>query len=476
MIFKQFYLACLAHASYVIGDEETGTAIVVDPQRDVEQYIAFAGEHKLTIKHVFLTHFHADFLAGHLELRDRCGAEIHLGSQAEAEFAFTADGHGKTYQWGQVALEILETPGHTPEGISLLFTDRAAPDEPGKLLTGDTLFVGDVGRPDLLASIGVTAEQLANMLYKSLHEVILPLPDETVVYPAHGAGSMCGKSLGKETFTTLGKQRRFNYALQPMTPEEFREMVTADQPVAPTYFVHDAILNRKERQTLGVATRKMQVPLTLDDLRREQNAGAMLLDVREPGEFAAAHMKGAVNVPLSGKFASYAGSVVKPEESIVVIADPGAEGEAIMRLGRIGYDRVKGFLDGGMAALESAPELVEESRRRPVADLDEALDSETPPFVLDVRSAGEYSGGHIEGSTNIPLTRLRGELDAIPRDRPILVNCQSGHRSSIAASLLAGQGFAPVEDLLGGWKAVAALRGEGGESCSTTAAGGSCST
>ncbi|MDH3604784.1 MAG: MBL fold metallo-hydrolase, partial [Candidatus Tectomicrobia bacterium] len=241
MILKQYYLGCLAHASYVIADEETQTAVVVDPQRDIDQYLQDAEQWGVQIRHVFLTHFHADFLAGHLELRDRVGAHIYLGARAKAEYDFTPVKDGDVLEFGRLRLGVFETPGHTPEGISILVYDLEKDDHnPHAVLTGDTLFIGDVGRPDLLASIGVTADELAGMLYDSLHHKLLTLPDETLVYPAHGAGSMCGKNLSTETVSPLGNQRRYNYALQPMSEAEFKRLVTADQPEAPAYFVYDA--------------------------------------------------------------------------------------------------------------------------------------------------------------------------------------------------------------------------------------------
>ena len=283
MILQQFYLNCLAHASYVVGDEAAGLAVVVDPQRDVEQYLAFAREHGLRITHVVLTHLHADFLAGHLELRDRTGATICLGAKATAEYAFLPLKDGDAIDVGGVRLKALETPGHTPESISLVVFDLERSDtHPHAVLTGDTLFVGDVGRPDLRASLGWSAASLGNLLYDSLQHKLLALPDDSLVYPAHGAGSLCGKALGKETFTTIGEQRRSNYALQPMSREAFVELVTADQPDAPAYFVYDAVLNAKEHPTLDQSLAEGLKPLTLEQVLDRQRDGAQILDTREP--------------------------------------------------------------------------------------------------------------------------------------------------------------------------------------------------
>ena len=307
MIFKQFYLPCLAHASYIIGDEETGTAAVVDPQRDTNQYVAFAAEHVLKIQHVFLTHLHADFVAGHLELRDRAGATIYLGGAAQATYPFTALRDGVILEFGRVRIKVLETPGHTPESISIVLYDlNASETQPHAVLTGDTLFIGDVGRPDLRAALGWSAAELGSLLYDSLHKKLLALPDQSLVYPAHGAGSLCGKALGKETVSTLGEQRRSNYALQPMSKEAFVRLVTADQPEAPAYFTYDAVLNSEERPTLDQALAREMNPLTLDTLLALKADGAQILDTREPGEFAAAHLAGSINIGLGGQYATWA--------------------------------------------------------------------------------------------------------------------------------------------------------------------------
>jgi len=459
MNIQQYYLACLSHASYLITDEKTKTAAVVDPQRDVERYLADAAAGGYTIKHVFLTHFHADFIAGHIELRDRAGATIHLGRRAEAEFACVKVGDGDIVEFGDVRLEILETPGHTPEGISIVVYDLAkSPSEPLAVLTGDTLFIGDVGRPDLLASIGVTADELADMLYDSITNKLVKLPDATLVYPAHGAGSMCGKSLSKETVSTIGEQKKFNYALQPMSREAFKAIVTADQPEAPDYFVHDAILNRQERASLDSSMKKTLVPLSLSEVLAQAKQGGQLLDVRDGIDFEGGHLRGALNVALSGKYATWAGSLLATDRPIIVIAEEGGEEEAVMRLGRIGLDNVAGYLAGGMSALAGRDDLVERTARITAPALAEWLagkrpDAGTSPTVIDVRSAAEHAGGHIEGSLNIPLPHIEERLREIPSGRPVAVHCEGGYRSAIAASLLQRLGVADVHDIVGGYKA-----------------------
>jgi hydroxyacylglutathione hydrolase len=457
VIFKQFYLPCLAHASYIIGDEATGTAAVVDPQRDTDQYIAFAAEHALKIKHVFLTHLHADFIAGHLELRDRVGATIYLGAAAKAAYAFSPLRDGDILEFGCVRLKVLETPGHTPESISILVYDLNASDtQPHAVLTGDTLFIGDVGRPDLRAALGWSATELGSRLFDSLHTKLLALPDQSLVYPAHGAGSLCGKALSNETVSTLGEQRRLNYALQPMSKEAFIQIVTADQPEAPPYFTYDAVLNSEERPTLDEALAREMNPLTLDAVLALQADGAQILDTRDPDEFGAAHLAGSINIGLGGQYATWAGTVLDRTHPIVIIADPGRENESAIRLGRIGFDHVAGYLQNGMHSLESRPDLVAFTEHLSAQFAAELLSSSQPPLAIDVRAPREREQKHIGGSLGIPLNRLVENLKTLPKNRPLLVYCAGGYRSSIAASLLQRSGFGPVGEIAGGiaaWEA-----------------------
>ncbi|MHB8653918.1 MAG: MBL fold metallo-hydrolase [Terriglobia bacterium] len=456
MIFKQFYLPCLAHASYIIGDEKTGTAAVVDPQRDTDQYIAFATEHALKIKHVFLTHLHADFIAGHLELRDRAGATIYLGAAAKAAYPFTPLHDGALVEFGRVRLKALETPGHTPESISIVVYDLNVSDtQPYAVLTGDTLFIGDVGRPDLRAALGWSATQLGGMLFDSLHTKLLALPDESLVYPAHGAGSLCGKAISKETVSTMGEQRRSNYALQPMSKEAFIQVVTADQPDAPAYFNYDAVLNSEERPTLDQALEREMNPLTLDALLELQSAGAQILDTRDAAEFAAAHLAGSINIGLVGQYATWAGTVLDRKHPIVIIADPGMEKESAIRLGRIGFDHVAGYLKDGLHSLQSRPDLTVTTERLSAQVAADRLQSAQPPLAIDVRAPREREQKYIAGSLAIPLNHLVEKLGTLPKDRALLVYCAGGYRSSIAASLLQRDGFDHVSEIasgIAGWE------------------------
>lgn len=456
MILRQFYLPCLAHASYLVGDGQTGIAAVVDPQRDIQQYIAFAAEHSLSIKHVILTHLHADFVAGHLELRDRLGARIYLGAAAKAEYAFTPLRDGDVVQFGRVRLKALETPGHTPESISIVVYDLDASDiQPQSVLTGDTLFIGDVGRPDLRAALGWSAIQLGGMLYNSLHAKLLTLPDTCLVYPAHGAGSLCGKALSKETVSTVGEQRRSNYALQPMTADAFIQVVTADQPDTPAYFTYDAVLNSQERPTLDETLERVG-PMELNDLLALQEAGAYILDTRDSNEFAAAHLTDSINIGLNGQFATWAGTVLDRTHPIVIVADPGRENESATRLGRIGFDHVVGYLKGGLQNLTERPDLISFTERLSAPYAAELLAATEPPLCVDVRSPREHAQKHILGSVSFPLNHLMQAIEKLPRRRPLLVHCAGGYRSSIAASLLRRNGFDSVCEIAGGiaaWEA-----------------------
>ena len=457
MILNQYYLGCLAHASYLVGDETSATAIIVDPQRDVEQYVVDAEKWGLQIRHVFLTHFHADFVAGHLELRDRCSATIHLGSRAQAEYAFVPMKDGDRLEFPGLRLEVLETPGHTIESISILvFNLQKDPAKPYAVLTGDTLFIGDVGRPDLRASLGWSANDLGAHLFDSIHNKLLTLPDETLVYPAHGSGSLCGKNLSSDTVSTLGVQKQTNYALQPMTKQEFIRLVTADQPDAPPYFSYDAILNTRERISLDKNLEDVLHPIELDEVLRMGDASAQILDVRDSAEYAKAHLAGSINIGLGGQYATWAGTVLDRTKPIVIIAEPGREREAALRLGRIGFDHVKGYLKGGMEALADRPDLLWPTERISAPKMAEELAGPHPPLLLDIRNPREWAAKHIDGSMNVPLNHLQERLAGIPRDRRIAVHCAGGYRSSIAASILHQNGITNLIEMAGGlaaWEA-----------------------
>ncbi|MFJ8196469.1 rhodanese-like domain-containing protein [Streptomyces sp. NPDC096152] len=451
MFFAQYYLDCLSQASYMIADETTGRAVVVDPRRDISEYLADADAHGFTIQGVINTHFHADFLAGHLEMANRTGAWIGYGRRAEAEYPIRKLSDGERISLGGVTLQILETPGHTPESVSVLVYEHADDAVPYGVLTGDALFIGDVGRPDLLASLGATADELGRMLYDSVQHKLMALPDEVRVFPAHGAGSACGKNLSTQRQSTIGEQRATNYACRPMSQEQFVALVTAGQPSAPAYFAYDAVLNRKEHGLFdaGVAVR----PLSAGEFGQRRAADAIVVDARDPQEFAAGHLCGSVNVPADGRFAEQAGMVVGPDAEVVVVAPQDREEEIVTRLARIGFDRVGGYLREPEGAFLTLADDMLPASRLTVDELRRLLESDEPPLVLDVRNAGEREAGFIDGSLHIPLAELARRIDEIPAGRPLVVHCAGGHRSSIAASLLRHKGRADVSDLLGGYAA-----------------------
>ncbi len=449
MILQQFYLKCLAHASYIVADDTTGAAAVVDPQRDVQQYLDFAREHGLRIEHVVLTHLHADFIAGHLELRDKAGARIAVGAAATVEYAHTALADGDVIDLGRVRLQTLATPGHTPESICLLVFDRDVSDTtPHAVLSGDTLFLGDVGRPDLHGLLGWTADALARRMYHTLHDKLLALPDSSLVYPAHGAGSLCGKALGTETFSTIGEQRRVNYALQPMSETAFVAMVTADQPDAPDYFGYDAVQNAKERPTLDETIARELKPLSLAEVLALQRDGAQVLDTRDAADFAAAHLRGSLNVGLGGQYATWSGTILDHAKPIVIICASGAEAESSMRLGRIGFDNVVGHLHDGLLALADRPDLTESTTRLSPAVANDAI-ARGLVTPVDVRQPGEHDTKRVPGTLHLPLSRLAAHAADLPTGRPLLLFCAGGYRSSVAASLLQARGY-DVRELAGG--------------------------
>ena len=451
MHFAQYYLDCLSQASYLVGDEETGRAVVVDPRRDVDVYLDDAAAHGVRIERVIETHVHADFLSGHLELADKTGAVISYGAGADADFPIEPLRDGEELGLGDVTLEVLATPGHTPESISLVVRERPDDAVPYGVLTGDTMFIGDVGRPDLLSASGISSDDLARKLYRSLHEKLLVLPDDTRVFPAHGAGSACGKNLSTETESTIGEERRTNYALQPMTEDAFVALVTEGQPLQPVYFSYDARRNRQAHALLD--EEEPPSSFTLDELAARRDAGAAVLDTRDPLDFAAGHLRGSINVGLHGRFAELGGDVLTPDRPVVLVSEPGTELEAKVRLGRVGFDRIDGALADPLRVLVEHEELVEPSSRLTVGEFDARVREVDALQVVDVRNPGETANGTIPGAVTIPLAQLTARMGELDPARPTVVYCASGYRSSIAASALAAGGFEDVSDVLGGYEA-----------------------
>ena len=455
MIFRQYYLACLSHASYLIGDEHSGRAVVVDPQRDISGYLTDAQEFGLAIERVIETHFHADFLSGHLELAHATGAKISYGEAANPEFVVEPLADGQILSLGEVTLQILATPGHTPESISIVIREHPNDVVPYGVLTGDTLFIGDVGRPDLLTSVGVSADELASQLYDSLHEKLLKLPDATRVYPAHGAGSSCGKKLSNETESTIGVQRATNYALAPMTKGEFIEVVTQGQSVAPLYFSFSAMRNKVDRPLLDES--EWPALLSLDEVLQAMARGAKVLDTRDSVEYQVGHLEGSLNVPLTGRYAEYAGEVIRSDSDIVLVSAMGSEYDARVRLARIGFDRVIGALREPLSVFHDNPQLVVRSSRLTVHEFHERRESIPNLQVVDVRMPSETELGVVPGAKLLPLAQLITHFDVLHKDQPIVVYCQSGVRSSIAASALQSEGFNDVSDVIGGYSAIQSL-------------------
>ncbi|CAN5408271.1 rhodanese-like domain-containing protein [soil metagenome] len=451
MYFKQFYLACLAHASYLIGSE--GEACVVDPQRDIEQYLTEAKSNGLAIKYIFETHLHADFVSGHKELAEATGATIVFSDQAKARFKHEAVADGAQFKLGDITLKVIATPGHTPESICLLVEDKDR--KPLKLLTGDTLFIGDVGRPDLVGKCGFDSKQMAGMLYDSLHNKIMTLPDATEVYPAHGAGSLCGKNISTESSSTIGNQRKFNYALQPMTKEQFIEMLTAQLPEVPAYFPLAVEANRSGAVSLvnlkkAAEMHPKDVQAALTEAAK-QLPTTIVLDTRAPADFGLGHIPGAYSVGLGGQFASWCGTVIDAKSKIIlVLADDNQVNEAVLRLARAGLENVVAYLAGGMNAWQKAGFNVETVEQITVEELAHKLAADPELRVIDVRRAGEYASGHVPQAKNISLSELEQRLEAVERGVKTAVICAGGYRSSMATSLLKRHGIDELYNVIGG--------------------------
>ncbi len=449
MYFKQFYLGCLAHASYMIGSQ--GEAAVVDPRRDVDTYIDEAREQGFEIRHVIETHLHADFVSGHQELARRTGAKIYFGAKAGAQFDYVPVEDGDEIRMGDVTLRFLETPGHTPESVSVLVIDRPVSAEPKAVLTGDTLFIGDVGRPDLLGS-KMSAQELAGMLYDSLHGKLLTLPDSVEVYPAHGAGSLCGRNISSETSSTIGQQRQFNYALRPMPKEEFVRMMTTDLPEAPAYFSRDVAINR------GGASQLAELPdpaaLAARDVETLQRKGAVVLDTRPAAQYGAGHVPGSLHIGLSGQFASWAGALISPRAPILFVAEDEEQvREARTRLARVGLDNVAGYLAGGILEWDRAGLPLARMEQMSVEELDARIREGRTGRVVDVRRPAEWQAGHIPNAVHLPLNTLAQSASALDKGEPLAVICAGGYRSSIGTSILEQLGFTRVTNVVGGMAA-----------------------
>jgi hydroxyacylglutathione hydrolase len=455
MEVKQLYLGCLAQASYIVGSD--GEACVIDPRRDIGVYLDEAREHGWTIRHVVETHLHADFVSGHLELAAETGATIHVSGAAAAAYAHDAVSEGSEIRVGKARLRVLDTPGHTPDSICLLLYAPGA-STPEAVFTGDTLFIGDVGRPDLAgasarpaAAPALSPAGQAASLYDSLHGKLLALPDAVVVYPGHGAGSMCGRNLSKETVSTIGEQRRMNYALQPMSRADFVAMMTTDLPEIPAYFGRDVEANREGPALLSELA--PPPPLAPAVVERLQNEGALVLDTRTSASFGAGHVPGSIHVGLDGQFASWAGTILPAGTPLVLVADgEDRVSEATTRLSRVGIENVAGYLDGGIAAWSAAGRPLAQTEQITVQELAARLE-EGSCRLLDVRRPPEWNAGHIGGAAPRPLADLARNAPGAGAGTPVAVICAGGYRSSIAASLLDRAGTAGVANVVGGMAA-----------------------
>jgi hydroxyacylglutathione hydrolase len=447
MHFEQFYLNCLAHASYMLASE--GEAVVVDPQRDVDIYLKVAQEQNLQIRHIFETHLHADFVSGHKELAARSGAKIYIGAAANARFPHVPLRDGFELQIGKLRIKALETPGHTPESVCLVVTDEEKSAKPWAVFTGDTLFIGDVGRPDL--SPTQTPQQLAGLMYDTLHNKLMSLPDDVIVYPAHGAGSLCGRNMRAEKSSTIGIERLTNYALQIKSRDEFVQQLTTHLPARPEYFSQDAEINRSGADPLTDMTPLRALPA--QDVKNLLAENVPVLDVRPGEEFAAAHIPGSINIALSGQFASWAGSVFGLNARPVLVAGTDDQvDEARMRMARIGIEDVRGYLAGGVDAWRNAGFSLKTTGQMTVEELCNALDG-AGLQVLDVRREGEWQAGHLAEATWHALDYFRAQLPELDPDSPVAVHCKSGYRSMIACSLLERAGFKNVSNIAGGFDA-----------------------
>jgi len=447
MYFEQFYLGCLAHASYLLASG--GEAVVVDPQRDVDLYLKAADAQGVKIRHIFETHLHADFVSGHRELAARTGAKIYIGARAGAQFSHVPVSEGFELVVGALRIRVLETPGHTPESICLVISDLEKSPDAWAVLTGDTLFLGDVGRPDL--SREYTAAQLAGMLFDSLHGKLMPLADDVLVYPAHGAGSLCGRNMRAERSSTMGTERLTNYALQIRSKDEFITQLTEHLPTRPEYFSQDAEINRAGASTLSdLPELRRLAPAELDRMLRD---GEIALDVRAGEEFAAGHVPGSVNIALSGQFATWAGTVLGLKAHPVLIAESEEQlAEARVRLARVGIEDLDGYLDGGVGAWKAAGFPLAKLTQISPAELSKQL-SQNRLQVLDVRREPEWEAGHIDGAAWWPLDHFKVSTPEIDHDAPIAVHCKGGYRSAIACSLLLRAGFKSVSNVSGGFDA-----------------------
>lgn len=451
MYIQQIYTGCLSEAAYFV--ESNGEAAVIDPMRDTQSYLQIANDRHSSVKYIFETHFHADFVSGHLDLSRQTGATIVYGPLTEAKFPFHLSKDGEIFKIGNITLEVIHTPGHTLESTCYLLRDEKG--KPYCIFTGDSLFIGDVGRPDL-SSGNLTKEELASIMYDSIHNKLMPLPDDVIVYPAHGAGSSCGKSIGSETQSTIGIQKKTNYALQPQTKEEFIKSVTKDLEEAPVYFSINARINKEGYHNLDEVKSKGLTPLLINEFKTKVENGCLILDTRSSDEFTNGFIPGSVFIGLEGRFAEWAGNLLSFKESIILVTSAGKEEETVVRLARVGFDRVEGFLKGGYEAWKKAGEKTDLIIDIEADELAMDIPFDDSLIVLDVRKPVEFAEGHVKDAVNLPLAEMTdvAQIALLEEDKNIYIHCGSGYRSVIAASLLKRQGYHNLRNVLGGWEKI----------------------
>ncbi len=444
MYIEQLYTGCLAEAAYYI--ESDGEVAIIDPLRETEPYIELAKKRNAKIKYVFETHFHADFVSGHVDLARKTNSSIVFGPTAKTGYDTIVAKDEEVFTIGKIKLKVLHTPGHTLESSCFLLID-----ENGKnhaVFTGDTLFVGDVGRPDLAIKSDLTIDDLAGMMYDSLNSKIKPLADDVIVYPAHGAGSSCGKNIGKETFSTIGTQKQMNYAMQTMSKAEFVKAVTEGLSAAPNYFAWDAKLNKEGYANIDEVLKKNTKALSVEEMETEISKGALVLDVRSPDDFEKGFIPNAINIGLNGQYAPWVGALIDPKVSLVLVTDEGKETEAVLRLARVGYENVNGYLNGGITSWKNAGKKTDTIESISAEKFVAELNSDTN--VLDVRKPGEVEGGMIENANHICLSQLQSKLDTLDKNTHYTIHCAGGYRSMMAASIMKQKGFNKVTNVLGG--------------------------
>jgi len=452
MKIEQIYTGCLAEAAYYI--ESNGEAAIIDPLREVQPYLKKAKLAGATIKYIFETHFHADFVSGHVDLAQQSGATIIYGPTATTNFEAHIAADGEVFKIGELTIKTLHTPGHTPESTTYLLLDKNG--EPYCIFTGDTLFIGDVGRPDLVQKGNLTMEDMAGTLYDSLHSKILPLPDHVLVYPAHGAGSSCGKNMSKETFDTLGHQKEVNYAIKAKSREQFITEVTDGILPPPQYFAKNAAINKNGYESFADVRKKGLIPMGAEEFEATANyTGALILDTRDPQDFAKAFIPSAINIGLGGQFAPWVGALITDlQQPLLLIVDEGKAEEAITRLARVGYDQTIGYLEGGIESWTAAGKDIDNIPSVSVTDFESNLNAQPGLKILDVRKPGEYETGHLVAVESHPLDYINEWMNEIKPDETYYIHCAGGYRSMIAASILKARGVNEVIDVAGGYAAI----------------------